>query len=272
MKRLLLFPALLFVFSSALVIGQGELQQRSEQYPGKNQYLGNKESIRNGMTLYRWRCGECHALDATGYRGPDLTAVMASGVADEHLFDVIRHGVPGTEMPPSGMWDNELLQIIAYLRSLNSVTAPTEAVAGNVDHGKQLFTSNCATCHRVNGQGGRLGPDLSRIGTARSRAALTREIRTPNEWIAPNYETVTLVTKDGQKIRAIKKAEDAFSIQVMDSRERLQGYLKANLQDVQHDTASLMPAFPAQRLSDSDLNDVIGYLTTLRGTADAAVR
>jgi putative heme-binding domain-containing protein len=272
MKRLLLFPALLFVLSSALVIGQGQIQQRSETYPGKNPYLGNKESIRNGMTLYRWRCGECHALDATGYRGPDLTAVMASGVADEHLFDVIRSGVPGTEMPPSGMWDDELLQIMAYLRSLNSVTAPAEAVAGNVDHGKQLFASNCATCHQVNGHGGRLGPDLSRIGVARSRAALAREIRTPSEWIAPNYETVTLVTKDGQKIRAIKKNEDAFSIQVMDSRERLQGYVKANLQDVLHDTTSMMPVFPPQRLSDSDLNDVIGYLTTLRGTDDVAVR
>jgi len=272
MKPFLLFPALLFVLSSALVIGQGEIQQRSETYPGTNPYLGKKESINNGMTLYRWRCGECHALDATGYRGPDLTAVIAAGAADEHVFDVIRHGVPGTEMPPSGMWDNELLQIMAYLKSLNSVTTPAEAPAGNVDHGKQLFTSNCATCHRVNGQGGRLGPDLSRIGVARSRAALTREIRTPSEWIAPNYETVTLVTKDGQKIRAIKKNEDAFSIQVMDARERLQGYVKANLQDVQHDTVSMMPTFPAQRLSDSDLNDVIGYLTTLRGTEVAAVR
>ena len=165
-----------------------------------------------------------------------------------------------------------VLQIMAYLRSLNSVSTPAEAPAGNVEHGKQLFTSNCATCHRVNGQGGRLGPDLSRIGVARSRAALTREIRTPSEWIAPNYETVTLVTKDGQKIRAIKKNEDAFSIQVMDARERLQGYVKANLQDVQHETVSMMPTFPAQRLNDSDLNDLIGYLTTLRGTDVAAVR
>ena len=63
MKRFLLFPALLFVLSSALVTGQGEIQQRSETYPGTNPYLGKKESINNGMTLYRWRCGECHALD-----------------------------------------------------------------------------------------------------------------------------------------------------------------------------------------------------------------
>ena len=57
-----------------------------------------------------------------------------------------------------------------------------------------------------------------------------REIRTPHEWIPPAYETVTVVTKDGQKIRGIKKNEDAFSIQVMDMRERIQGYLKSNVE------------------------------------------
>src|SRR5207249_7616226 len=126
MKRFLLFPALLFVLSSALVIGQGEIQQRSETYPGTNPYLGKKEAINNGMTLYRWRCGECHALDATGYRGPDLTAVVASGAADEHLFDVIRHRVPGTEMPPSGTRATEPQPIRADLRPLGSVPAPPE--------------------------------------------------------------------------------------------------------------------------------------------------
>ena len=45
--------------------------------------LNNKESIRGGMSLYRRLCGECHALDATGYRGPNLIAYMANGAADE---------------------------------------------------------------------------------------------------------------------------------------------------------------------------------------------
>ena len=97
-----------------------------------------------------------------------------------------------------------------------------------------------------------------------------REIRTPHEWIPPAYETVTVVTKDGQKIRGVKKNEDAFSIQVMDMRERIQGYLKSNV-EVQYDKNSLMPAFDPKRLSDSDLSDLVGYLGTLRGY-DVAVR
>jgi hypothetical protein len=50
----------------------------------------------------------------------------------------------------------------------------------------------------------------------------------------------------------------------MDTRERIQGYLKSNLQEVIYEKVSLMPAYPADRLTDSDLNDLVGYLTTLR--------
>ena len=235
-----------------------------------NPHLGNAESIRSGMALFRIRCADCHGMDATGYRGPDLTALMSGDVSDERLFQTIRKGVPGTEMPPSDDPDDDLLLVIAYLRKL-STPAPSERTVGNVENGARLFASQCASCHRVAGRGGRLGPDLTRVGVARSRAALIREIRTPSEWVPPAFETITLVTKDGQRIRGAKKNEDVFSIQVMDTRERIQGYAKSNLQQVIYEKDSLMPAFAPTRLNDSDLNDLVGYLSTLRG-ADLLVR
>ena len=256
----------------ALVLVVGGPLLLAQEPPGKNPtannpHLGNPQSIRSGMALYRIGCADCHGLDASGYRGPDLIAVMGAGATDERLFQTIRKGVPGTEMPAAteaNAPDDELLMIIAYLRKIGTV-APTETPAGNVENGGRVFAAQCASCHRVAGKGGRIGPDLTRIGAARSRAALTREIRTPSEFIASNYETVTVVTKDGQRIRGVKKNEDVFSIQVMDMRERIQGYLKSNLQEVIYEKASLMPAFPPGRLSDSDLNDLVGYLGTLRG-------
>jgi len=266
--RSALILGLLTLAASGYVAAQ-EREERSQQYPGKNPHLNNKEAIRGGMSLYRRLCGECHGLDATGYRGPNLI-VYLSGASDEALFQTIRRGVPGSEMPASNRPDVELLQMMAYLRNMNAV-APAEAIpAGNVANGAQLFAKQCANCHRVAGKGGRIGPDLSRIGSARTREALVREIRTPHEWIPPAYETVTVVTKDGQKVRGIKKNEDAFSIQMMDMRERIQGYLKSNV-EVQYDKNSLMPAFDAKRLGDSDLSDLVGYLTTLRGY-DVVVR
>jgi putative heme-binding domain-containing protein len=258
--------ALVFLAVSALI----QAQEPPKNPAANNPHLGNPQSIRSGMALYRTRCADCHGLDAGGYRGPDLTAVLAGGATDERLFQTIRKGVPGTEMPSTTEPDDDILMIIAYLRKVGTV-APPETVGGNVENGSRLFAAQCATCHRVAGRGGRIGPDLTRIGISRSRAAMVREIRTPSEWIPPSFETVTVVTKDGQRVRGIKKNEDLFSIQVMDTRERIQGYLKSNLQELVYEKTSLMPAFPAGRLSDGDLNDLVAYLGTLRG-ADLTVK
>ena len=259
--------ALVFLVANGLWLAQ---EPPAKSPAANNPHLGNPQSIRSGMALYRTRCADCHGLDAGGYRGPDLNAVLAGGATDERLFQTIRKGVPGTEMPSSDAPDDDLLMIIAYLRKLGTV-APSETPTGNVENGARLFAAQCSSCHRVAGRGGRLGPDLTRIGIARSRAALIREIRTPSEWIPRAFETVTVVTKDGQRIRGVKKNEDVFSIQVMDTRERIQGYLKSNLQELIYEKTSLMPAFTSGRLNDSDLNDLVGYLGTLRGV-DVTVR
>ena len=257
--RSMLFLTVLLMSGSALLVAQ---KPSDTMPPGKNPHLGNKASIQSGLALYRQRCGDCHGLDARGYRGPDLTAVLG-GMPDERLFSTIRNGVPGTEMPLSNVPDNEVLMLMAYLRNLGGVAVPEKPV-GNVENGTRLFASQCASCHRVGDRGGRLGPDLSRVGASRSQVALVREIRNPSEWMPPGFEPVTLVMKDGQKIRGIKKAEDVFSIQVMDTRERIQGYLRSGLQEVIYEKTSLMPAYGSDRLSDSDLNDLVGYLSTLR--------
>jgi putative heme-binding domain-containing protein len=242
-----------------------EREPRSDTHPpGGNPHLKNEASIRTGMMQYRMRCGECHGLDAKGYRGPDLTVAIGGAMNDERLFQTIRKGVPGTEMTPSRASDDAVLMIIAYLRNLGTV-APSETPLGNVENGQKLFAAQCALCHRVAGRGGRLGPDLTRIGAARSRAALIREIRAPSEWIPERYEAVTLVMNDGGRVRGAMKDEDAFSIQVMSViGERLQGYRKSSLKEVIYEKVSLMPAYGPERLTETQLTDLVGYLTTLR--------
>ena len=223
------------------------------------------DAVAAGRGLFQARCSDCHGIDAKGVHGPDLTVVFASGATDDSVFRTIRRGVTGTEMPASNAPDLELRAIVAYLHTLNS--AANEPASGNVANGERIFSSSCAGCHRVDGRGGALGPDLSRIGASRSRALLTREIRDASAVIAPGYLPVTLVAKDGQRIRGARKSEDAYSIQFMDTRQRLQGYLKADLREVIAEKTSLMPNFTAERLKDGDLNDLIGYLSTLRGGA-----
>jgi putative heme-binding domain-containing protein len=130
----------------------------------------------------------------------------------------------------------------------------------------------CANCHRVNGTGGRLGPDLSRVGTARSREMMALRIRGGVEGFAPGFEPVTLTPADGGKpVVGVKKNEDLFSVQVMDVGERIQGFEKDKLVSVQNGARSAMPAFPHSRLSDPELDDLLRYLQSLRGF-DPSVR
>ena len=123
---------------------------------------------------------------------------------------------------------------------------------------------NCANCHRVNGRGGRLGPDLSRIGSGRSRDGLVRDIRNASAVIVPGYQGVTLVTADGQTIQGAVKGEDAFSIRIMDTREELRGFLKSDLRSLAEDPESLMPDFGDARIAAPALDDLLRYLSTLR--------
>jgi putative heme-binding domain-containing protein len=150
--------------------------------------------------------------------------------------------------------------------------APADPLRGNALNGEKIFRANCAGCHRVNGAGGRLGPDLSRIGVARPREAVLRRIRRGTEDFAPGFEPVTLTPPSGPPIQGVKKNEDLFSVQIMDTRERIQGYEKDKMKSVKNDTKSAMPVFGPDRLSDSDLDDLLRYLQTLRGFDPAVVQ
>src|SRR6478672_5151251 len=110
MTRTMRWLPIVLLITGSLLLAQGP----PEKSPATNNpHLGNAQSIRSGMALYRIRCADCHGLDATGYRGPDLTALLAGDTTDERLFQTIRKGVPGTDMPASTAPDDDLLLVIA---------------------------------------------------------------------------------------------------------------------------------------------------------------
>jgi putative heme-binding domain-containing protein len=232
----------------------------------KNPLTSDPDVIRRGALFYRARCAGCHGLDARGVSGPDLTASLAGGMSDERFFQTIRRGVPGTEMPVFDAEHNADVQVwemLTHLRSLTAGGAPTK-VTGDPARGATLFRTNCASCHTVAGRGGHLGPDLTRIGSARSPSALSAKIRTPSQKIVAGFQPVTIELANGTRVRGTRKNEDAFSIQIMDTSERLQGYDKADVQEINRDSRSLMPEFSAERLNEQALNDLVAYLGTLR--------
>jgi putative heme-binding domain-containing protein len=246
------------------------LSAQPETSATTNPLGGDPQAIDGGKNIYRGRCAVCHGIDAKGYRGSDLTTGdWVHGGSDAQIFRTIARGITGTEMPGNGnMSEEEVWMVIAYLRTLSAPgTAPVER--GDGGRGLEIFRAkakgNCGQCHMVNDQGGRLGPNLSRIGASRSVAALEREIRRPSEVLPVGFETLTVVTNDGRRIRGVRKNEDTFSVQLMTVNEELRSFFKRDLKEVVPEKQSLMPAYGPERLSEDELADLIRYLRTLRG-------
>lgn len=262
-------PGTLLTFAWLALVGGVPAAQNSAT---ANPYAGDADAIRTGMGLYRLNCADCHGVDAGGVRGPDISGVWAAGRTDAGLFQTIRNGIPGTEMiPPRRARDDEIWKILAYLRTL-AVPTPTPSSVGDAANGETIFRQNCSGCHRVNAVGGRVGPDLSRIGSSRSRATLVSRIREGGgAGSESGYAPVTLTTADGESVRGVTKNEDLFSIQVMEVEGRIQGFEKEGLHALDKPAESLMPVFGADRLSDGQIEDLLSYLETLRGF-DPAVR
>src|SRR5436190_17497482 len=87
----------------------------------KNPVDGNAQAISNGAAMFRNRCAGCHGPDARGYLGPDLTGFWAAGGGDDRMFQIVRRGVEGTEMPPADAQrvpDRDIWQMLAYVRTL----------------------------------------------------------------------------------------------------------------------------------------------------------
>jgi putative heme-binding domain-containing protein len=263
MPRLALAGALFFSFALAFWTGNAAAQTSEI----KNPVEGRADAIERGEYVYKRRCASCHGFDARGYRATDLTTGQFShGTSDAQLYRVITRGIPTTEMPPTALDDDEVWALISYMRTL-IVPTPKADVRGNAEAGEKIYwgKASCGSCHMVNGKGGRLGPDLSRIGMARSSMALVREIRDSTEYIPPAYEPVTVVTRDGRKIRGSRKNEDSFSIQMMDTNEQLLTFLKTEVREVIDEKRSLMPDYGPERLTNAELDDLLAYLRTLRG-------
>jgi cytochrome c oxidase cbb3-type subunit III len=238
--------------------------------PASNPLQGNATAIKQGQNIYRGRCGVCHGIDAKGYRGSDLTTGdWVHGGTDAQIFKTIRTGVTGTEMPGNpNMSEEEIWMVVSYLRTLSAPGGPV-AERGDAARGEQIFWAkdrgNCGQCHMIGPRGGRLGPNLSRIGAARSATALEREIRRPAEVIPVGFETVTVVTKEGRRIRGARKNEDTFSVQIMTANEDILSFSKKDVEVVPELERSLMPAYTTERLGGADLDDVVRYLRSLRG-------
>jgi len=139
---------------------------------------------------------------------------------------------------------------------------------GNAARGAAVFEGKgaCLTCHRVKDKGSRLGPDLTNIAALRTREALEKSLLDPNPEVQPQNRTYRVITRDGATFTGRLLNQDMFSVQMLDSRERLVGFQKSNLREYSFVQTSPMPSY-RNKLSSDEVADLIAYLASLNGDA-----
>lgn len=224
--------------------------------------------VESGARFYRTICSTCHGPDGNMVSGIDLGRnKFKRASTDQELIQIIQKGIAGTAMPPGNFTNEQAGSIVSYLRSLAADAAKSTAPAGDAARGKLVFEGKgtCLTCHRVNGNGSRFGPELTEIGTLRRSADLQRSIVDPDAEVAQDNRTVRAVMKDGTVVVGRLLNWDTFTVELIDTKDQLRLLQRSTLKEFTIQKKSGMPSFK-DKLSVQELSDVVAYLTMLRGS------
>ena len=253
------------------------------------------EDVIDGAFYFRLMCWNCHAGRTRGGQAPDLfKAEWLYGWTDSGIYQTVFDGRPGTEMQKFGdKLSNEAIDmIVGYLRtqqakaagvSLDEIKSDEELtpyMGGDVKAGEEIFFSEgyaCGKCHTVHGRGAtgtghEIGPDLTDIASTRSLQFIVESILNPRAYIAPEYEMLTIVTKDGEEITGRKQylydhrdRENLDVVQILDESGKLwTTYYKKDIHTSSVPQAGVMPENFADILSVKQMHDLLAYLLTLK--------
>ena len=109
-----------------------------------------------------------------------------------------------------------------------------------------------------------MGPDLTDIGASRSAANLSQSITDPAAEVLPTNRMYRVVTRDGVTIVGRLLNHDSYTVQMIDGKDRLLSFVKADLKEAAVVPGSGMPSFRG-KLSDSQLADLVAYLSSRKG-------
>jgi cytochrome c oxidase cbb3-type subunit III len=231
------------------------------------------EDIAMGKQLFAGNCAGCHGFDGGGQLGPDLHGI-AQRKGDAGVFAVIRNGQGG--MPPQmSLNDQRAWQVVAYVHTLGE-SSSTEIAKGDPAKGRVVYDANgCALCHAIDGQGGGVGPQLTSIGKSRVPSYFHAFLLDPGKNPPPDmslpergsntgYLLVKVVTKDGKEVEGIRVNEDTFTIDLRDVSGHFYSFDKTQVKFIQIEPGkTVMPSY--RTLSANDLDDLVAYLSSLKG-------
>jgi quinoprotein glucose dehydrogenase len=136
---------------------------------------------------------------------------------------------------------------------------------GDADAGKKIFFERadlgCLRCHKINGEGGDVGPDLTGIGNRTDRHYLLESIVQPNVRITQGYENLLITMNDDKTHVGLLKGEDAENVIINSPEEGLLKVPKAEIKNLDLGL-SAMPAELVGMLTKRDLRNLVEFLAT----------
>ena len=148
----------------------------------------------------------------------------------------------------------------AYLVELNNRVLQTP---GNPERGRQVFFSQrvgCAGCHRMEGKGGIVGPDLSQVGRFRDPRALLESVVFPSSTIVPEYRAYTVECRDGESVDGMIVRETADAIFLRTSQLAEIRVARSNIKELRPSNVSIMPQGLEKTMSGQEFADLLEFL------------
>ena len=140
---------------------------------------------------------------------------------------------------------------------------PALKLGGDRDQGRAVYLKTCASCHRAEGQGEEVGPDLATVA-GRSPDDLLVHILDPNREVAPPFLNYTVATKDGRIVSGLIAAENAGAVTLKRGGGVVDVVSRDRIEAMTSQGASLMPEGIEAGLSPADMANLISYLRTLQ--------
>jgi cytochrome c oxidase cbb3-type subunit 3 len=211
-----------------------------------------------GRRVFELRCATCHGLDGLGgEHAPDIIRQTAvSSLSDQALLDLIHDGIPQGGMPAfPEMGQEDAQALVAYLRFLQGKSGGN-SIAGDPVRGREVFfgKAGCAACHS---RGQSIAEDLTGFARDHDVGEIREVILRPSR---DRPKTATAIARDGRKFSGMIRNEDDASLQLQDGDGRFYLLMKSSLVSVQRKTGEPMPADYGQRLSATEIDDLLGYI------------
>ncbi|MEX0729053.1 MAG: PVC-type heme-binding CxxCH protein [Planctomycetaceae bacterium] len=189
----------------------------------------------------------------------------AESLAPEELAGILRK-YPDSVQTAAAELLKSLGVDLAAQREQMAALLP-QVAEGNAEAGKNVFFSKkaaCGSCHRVAAEGGRVGPDLTKIGGIRQTPDLLEAVVLPSATFAREYRPYLVLTTEGLVHTGVisQQAADSVTLRTADLKELR--ILRDEIDEMKESPTSIMPKGFDKLLTNQELADLLAYMRTLK--------